>query len=237
MRKHIICIVCFLVTLNTYIQGQDPALLNYDDVSTYINTLNDHSIIYTGKEEPRNRTKTLNHPYLITDEYRKGTLSFEGRVYPDIMLRLNQNISELIVLSPKGNLPVVIPRERLDYAVIDSFYIVYQKPLSLKGLMLPEGYYIRTYNGKCQVWNREVFFLSYFTEYFDLFYTFESTKRIYIVMDGVYYPVKNKRSVLKLFASRKKEIKEFIKQTGLSFRDNQENAIIAIAGYYDKLTK
>ena len=56
-------------------------------------------------------------------------------------------------------------------------------------------------------------------------------------MDGVYYPVSSKRSVLKLFASKKKELKRMIKQSGLNYRENPERAIVVITGYYDELNK
>ena len=203
----------------------------------YLDVAKNHASIFSGKEEPKYIAKTVNHPYLDTDEFRMGTLCVDGCVYPNILMRLNQDIEELAVLSPNRIFSVQIPREQLDYAIIDSMYIVYKRPVSADGRVLPEGYYVRVYDGERQVWKRKVSFLN--TRIVDrtVEYLFESSTKIYLYIDEVYYPVSNKRSVLKLFASKKKELEKMLKQSGINYGKNPEKAIVAIASYYDELNK
>ena len=220
-----------------HIQGQ-LAVTGFDEnQQAYFNSVSNHAIIYTGKIEPRYLFKILNHPYLDTDAFRKGTLSYDGVVYPDVMIRLNQNQEELIVLSPDKRFATIVPRDRVGYASIDSLYICYGKPESANGQVLPEGYYVRLHNQDCQVWKRELFLLNSNIKDMTLEYFFEKKSKYYIYKDHIYYPVNNKRSVLKLFMSKKKELRKFIRQQGLNFRNDPDRSIVAVTDYYESLNK
>ena len=238
MRIIIINILCLIIVFNLNAQKYDAEAIIDDKLNAYVNTVNEYSIIFSGKEESGYARYILNHPYLDTKEFRKGMMSFDGRVYPNLMLRLNLDREELIVLTPEKNFPVVIQRNMLDYAMIDSMLIFYNDLETAKQNKLPQGYYVRIYNGEHQVWKREFFTLKYYhnvrTEMAD--YVFEKKIWFYIFKDGVYHPVKSKGSVLNFFAAKKKELKNFIKQKDYIFRSNPESAIVAIADYYDKLS-
>jgi len=211
--------------------------LTDENVRFYMETVNNHASIYSGKEEPRYKVKIQNHPYLDTEEFRKGTLQMNGTFYPDVLMRMNQDIEELSVLSPNRNYSVLIPREQLDHAQIDSLFIIYHKPVSADGRILPEGYYIRLYAGDTPVWKRKTSFLNSRINNMSLEYFFENTTRIYVYRDGIYHPVNSKKSMFKLFATQKKELKKMMKQSGLKYRDNPEKVVVAITKYYDELNK
>jgi hypothetical protein len=236
--RHFLFFVCLF--LSTYcLSAQEQTQISKDNSMSYIEVASNYASIFSGREEPRYLNKAINHPYLETNSFISGTISIDGCKYFNIPMRLNQMIEELVVLSPNNSYPVIVPRKFLDYAIIDSFYIVFHKPESADGRVLPEGYYVRMYNGENQVWKRNISFLisKTISSGNSMEYYFDNKKKMYIYMDGVYYPVKNKRSVLKLFTSKKKELKKIIKQSGLKYRENPEKATVAIAGYYDELNK
>ena len=218
-------------------QNQADMTVIDNSATSYFNAAGNHASIYSGREEPLYMFKAVNHPYLDTDKFMMGTLSVDGCIYPIVPMRLNQDIEELAVLSPNRIFSVIIPREQLDYAIIDSLYIVYHKPVSADGRVMPEGYYVRIYDGETQVWKRKVSFINTKVENLTIDYIFESNTRRYIYIDGVYYPVNKQRSVLKLFASKKKEIKKMFKHSGLKYNEDPEKAIVAITRYYDELNK
>ena len=219
--------------------AQKPADTNIADMSAkkYFDAVKNHASIYSGREEQKYMYRTSNHPYLDTEQFRIGTLSVDGCVYHNVAMRLNQDVEELVILSPNRIFSVLVPREHIDYATIDSLYIVYRKPVSADGRDMPEGYYVRMYNGETQVWKRKVSFLTSRIVDQKVDYLFESNVKRYILVDGTYYPVTNKRSVLKLFASQKKELKRMMRSTGLKYKDDPEKAIVAIARYYEELNK
>ncbi len=228
---------CFLATYHAFPQKQVDIQEVDDNVKSYLSTVKNYASIYNGKEEPRYKVKILNHPYLDTEEFRKGVLYFDGRVYSNMMMRLNQDLEELAILSPDKSYSILVPRDRVEHATIDSLFITYHKPVSADGKVLPEGYYVRMYRGECEVWKRKASFLNSKINDLVLEYFFENNTKIYIRKDGIYYPVSTKRSVLKLFASEKKELKRKIKQSGLNYKESPERAIVAITGFYDNLNK
>ena len=231
----LLTISVFVLTI-FYAHSQKQAILDVNS-GLYLKATAGNATIYSGREEPKYKFKTKNHPYLHTEEFREGTLSVNGTVYPGVFLRLNHDIEELAVLSPDGIFSVLIPREQIDYAIIDSLYIVYRKPKSTDGIVLPEGYYVRMYNGNSQVWKRNVSFINNKITDLVIDYFFDSVTKKYICIDGVYFLVNKKRSVLKLYASKKKEIKKMFKQTGMKYNEDREKAIVIMSRYYDELNK
>ena len=218
-------------------QKQADTLIVESDAKKYFDSAKNHAPIYSGRTEQKYVYKTSNHPYLDTEQFRKGTLSVDGCVYNDVAMRLNHDIEELVILSPNRIFSVLVSREHIDYAIIDSLYIVYHKPVSADGRYMPEGYYVRMYDGEAQVWKRKVSFLTSRIVDQKVDYLFESNLKRYILIDGTYYPVTNKKSVLKLFPLRKKELKKMIKSANLKYKDDPERAIVAITRYYEELNK
>ena len=178
-----------------------------------------------------------NHPYLDTDTFRIGTLSFDGNVYNNIPIRMNLYSEELDILSPENN-PIVVPREYLDYAIIDSKYIVYQKQQSADGKVMPEGYYIRIYNGQSQVWKHINSSINSGIRRVErtLDYYFEHKEQLYIYTNA-YHSVNNENTLLKIFDSKKNELRKVIKDLGLSFDKSPDNIVVTITKCYDELSK
>jgi hypothetical protein len=58
----------------------------------------------------------------------------------------------------------------------------------------------------------------------------------FIEKDGVYNPVKNKRSALKVLSDQKKEIRQYLKKNKIKFRKNRELALVSMVAYYNQAT-
>ena len=222
---------------NASAQRSFPEVVDNGNISSYLKTVSLHSVIYSGKVESRYNIGAINHPFLDTDEFRKGILSFEGRVYTDVLIRLNQHLEELSVLSPGKNFSVKVPKDRIDYAIIDSLLIVHHQPESADGIYMPKGFYIRIYNGDCQVWKRDVYILDARQNHLYWENFFNRKTKIYVFKDGIYNPVKNKKSLLNIFSDKKKELNIMIKERDTDFRTNLEKAIVTVTDYYDKINK
>ena len=59
--------------------------------------------------------------------------------------------------------------------------------------------------------------------------------RYYIRKDGNMYRVRKKRSILKVLADRKKEVKSFIRTNYFDFRTNPDYQLTEVVRYYDSL--
>jgi hypothetical protein len=67
--------------------------------------------------------------------------------------------------------------------------------------------------------------------------SFQHTVKYYICKDDIYYPVKSKASVLKVFRSHKKELNDFIRAHRLNFRRQTEASIVAVVQQYESLSR
>ena len=225
----------FLIFAVFYLNAQEQSVLPVINKSSalYLETAADFAAVYSGKQEPKYSVKTVNHPYLDTQDFVEGTLSIDGCVYTNIPMRLNHEIDELAVLLPNKLFSVIIPHEHFDYAIIGSLYIIYNKAEDVEGSILQKGYFVRLYDGHSQVWKsrRSVLTTRIVDNTVENF--FEHHNNIYVLKDGTYFPVNSKRSTLKLFASKKKEIKRNFKQLGLKYGKDPETAVIVMAAFYD----
>ena len=220
-------------------QGTDVPehIVSGEQADSYLKAAAHAVSLYTGKMEPGYTIRLLNHPYLDTDDYRTGLLSFEGILYPDVPMRLNLHQEELVVLSPDRRFSVVVPRDRLDYAQIDSLFIVYGKPDIKGGDRLPEGYYVRMHHQKYQVWKHELKLLNSDVKGLSVANSFERRVRYYVYKDEVIYPVNSEKSLLDLFLLKKKDLKRLMKQQGLNFKKNPDRAIVCVTDYCETLNR
>jgi len=234
------CILFLLGCCDIKIKAQqlqtNPKSFEEDKVMPYINKAKNQLIIYSGKEERVYPNYVLNHPYLDTNEYRVGTLSYDGLIYPNVKMRLNQHQDQLIVLSPDMRYNIILSDELIDYAIIDSLYLFYNRP-DENISRLPEGYLVRLFDGRYPVLKKEKMFLN--SAINDRVIEMSFTKRIryYMCVDGVYHTVGSKNSVLNLFKSHKKDINQFIKQNKLNFKKSPEQALITVAKYVETLNR
>ncbi|MFS2807934.1 AAA family ATPase [Parabacteroides distasonis] len=202
----------------------------------YISSAAVQSVIYHGKEQLKYPTSIRNHPYLKSEEYVPGDLSFEGILYKGVKMRLDLYKNELLLFSPDNRYNIVLPGDRVDYAEFHGYHIFYRHPDERSG-NLPEGYYLRLHEGKCTVLGKWSCTLSKTIKDMQVDESFDQSVKYYIRKEGVYYTVRSKGSVLKVFKSKKKELARYIKRRKLDFRHAPEEAIVAVVRQYEQLNE
>ena len=207
-----------------------------DAVDDYVSSAAGQAVIYHGKEQLKYPTSIRNHPYLKSEKYVPGDLSFEGILYKDVKMRLDLYKNELLLLSPDNRYNIVLPSDRVDYAEFHGYHIFYRYPDERSG-NLPEGYYLRLYEGKCTVLGKWSCILSKTIKDMKLDDSFDQSVKYYIRKEGVYYTVRSKGSVLKVFKSKKKELARYIKRRKLDFKHAPEEAIVAVVRQYEQLNE
>ena len=84
-----------------------------DAVDDYVSSAAGQSVIYHGKEQLKYPTSIRNHPYLKSEKYVPGDLSFEGILYKDVKMRLDLYKNELLLFSPDNRYNIVLRSGRL----------------------------------------------------------------------------------------------------------------------------
>ena len=100
----------------------------------YVEKAGNQALIYAGELEPLYLNRLEGHPYLDTKDYRKGTLAFDGIVYPGVEMRLNVYLEKLIVLSPDRRLHVIVPLERIRFVHLPGYDCIIWNRKGRKGI-------------------------------------------------------------------------------------------------------
>lgn len=222
----------FLMLLALSLEGgfaQDP-------VQSYFAVAGNQAVIYHGKEQLKYPPNLLNHPYLVSDTYETGELSFEGILYQNVKMRLDLNREELTILSPDNRLNIILPSDRVDYANLRGYHIFYHYTDNTKGCP-PNGYYLKLHDSGLKVLERQTSVLFQTIKDGEIESSFANTVRYYVLKEGVYYNVKSKGSVLKVLKDRKAELGRFIRREKLDFKRGTEKAIVEVVREYERLNK
>jgi hypothetical protein len=224
-------LLCYLTAVTGRLSAQDAP-----DAGDYLTEAKSYASIYSGKEGYRYPRYLLNHPYWDEGEYREGSVVYDDVVYTNVWMRLDLYRDELLLRSPDQRFEVALHAAGLDHALAPPYYISWLGGNDT-GLQ-QEGYYIRLYDGAgCQVWKRETKRLTQtqnlYSNVLDTY--FESRTLFYVHKDGAYHAVKNEASLLKLFPDKKKELRQYARLMGLSFKKTPGKVIVDLVGRYEQL--
>ncbi len=252
MKKHyalfflICCLTEYAYAQVTKTEDNDELINQY--AQKYIESAKDYAVVFNGLDQPK-LINNIKSAYLRTKGYKEfddwgheiftiessvngkfeeGDLLYDGVIYHKIPMRLDLYTDELMVLTPNITYRVVLDPERVGYANFNGYHIVYVP--SDNNLKLPKGYYQQLYSGSTSVFRKESFKYSQQAESL-----IDWARKYYICKDGISYSVKNKKAVLKVFNSHKKELDRYIKDTRINFND-MESALPLVVEQYNKLT-
>lgn len=182
--------------------------------------------LYVGRIELPYALKLYSmNPYLGEDsKFVPGTVSYDGIIYSNVMLRYDELKNQLVVLTPVKNICVIPDYRQIDWFEINGIrYIHDGEDASKFSQLLYEGNGIQLQKHSYKALDGEMIFDN------------KSLKRVekklhYVLVlpDGSTSRVKNASSFTKLFPTQKKAIKSLVKQQHLSFSEETRANDLAI---------
>ena len=190
----------------------------------------DHSAIYTGKTAySYSKQKFANNPYWETEEYRNGTLSYEGRLYTDVPLRYDLFQNNLNILSPK-RVGINVDMRKVDYFTLNDVLFVPDGD-SYRLILHDSEHFKLTSVVGCHLGQDEV-------KGTVSFRSFRITDSYTLTIDGTAYDVKKRNSFIKRFPAYKKQLKKYAKENELDFSAKaRRQSLSALAKYAESLIK
>jgi hypothetical protein len=182
--------------------------------------------------EPQRTGET--HPFFETDEWQHGSIVFDHEPYENLLLLYDVMSDKLVTETIHGNL-MALNSEKINSFTINNHHFVFLKSNETKKGLPRAGFYEVLYDGAAKVFALHTKSRQEEVEITDYRIRFDEKHRYYILKSGKYYPVKNKRSVLKVFAEQRHSLKSLMKKNGVDFNENREQAIASIARLYDSL--
>ena len=201
----------------------------------YEQTLQPQAHVYEGDQYINHDPRIKIHPYYLVDSLLTGTVVYRGVAYRDVAMIYDIVRDELVVQPPGGGY-----RLRLRTDKIAQFSLGHHQFTRLVGDSLAgvrTGFYEVIYPGRVKALakrqktvHEDISGGSYKADYL-------TQDRYIIQKEGVFYPVKTRRSVLALFPDQTRALRKYLRTNHLTFKEEQRGQTIAqLTQQYDELT-
>ena len=206
-------------------------------VSIYDASIGKNSMLFTGSSYYSPYDGLKGHQYFIDDYWERGSITYQGQVFDSIFLKYD--IFSDLLLIEHFNIngypsPIIVYRPKVNSFTLMEHYFIWIEKDTISNLRA--GFYNQMYKSKdleVMVKRRKEIVNS--NEINTIREEFVIKDRYYIKKTGMVYRVNKKRSILKVLADRKKEVKSFIKKNNYQFRYNPDNQLVEVVKYYDSL--
>lgn len=175
------------------------------------------------------------HPFFLSDDWLTGDVFYDGEYFQDIALMYDLSSGQLITEHLSSGQSIQLVWDKLEHFTISDQYFEKIDPASAGGTLPQTDFYNVLYAGTIKLVARRQKFLREKIVSTTVERSFEEKYRYFLYKNGVYFPVKNKGSIMKLMSDKKQEMKRFFKQQALPFAQNRETLLTRLAKHYDSL--
>jgi hypothetical protein len=176
------------------------------------------------------------HPYFLSDDWIDGSINYDGGLYENIPMQYDLINDKIIIDHPISHFKLELISEKVNSFLLDGHRVVKLYADSTK-TSIKSGFYESLYDGKIKAYvkhkkeKREVFESNVIKSFFDV------KDQYYIWMNDIYYPVKSKSSILKIFNNKKTLLRKYLNKNKINFKNNRGLAIAKSAEFYEQSEK
>ncbi|CAH0993927.1 hypothetical protein EMA8858_00032 [Emticicia aquatica] len=208
-----------------------------NSVALYHQKMGEQSGLYNGSQYPTYQFvfQENGHPYFNKNTFCKGSIVYENVLYPNVKL-LYDEVAEVIIFQDSSHFIQLINDKISQFTLENAFFIRIQKD-SLNNLT--SGFYQVLYDGKVNVLKRETKTVNE-----TLGSTVEGVLRyikierfFYIKNNNIYYPIRQKTDVFRVYKDYKKDIQKYLKNNSLNFKNDRDIFLVNVSNFHDQLTK
>ena len=234
MKKLLILPVIFfcqpVFCQNAVVKSNDIAIVKAID--TYYNTINVQSGLYNGVEYSGYLPGLEGHPYYNSGDWLKGSVFYDGILYPEVFLKYDIYIDKLIVKRFDG-FAIELLNEKLNYFVIGTDLFTH----FFDNRVLNAGYYQALYTGNLSVYAKKTKLIQDKRNENNSEQIFEEKDKYFAIKGAEVVVIKNLSSIINLMNDKQKKAQQYLKQNNISFKKNPEAAMFKIAEYYNQVNK
>ena len=222
--------------------GHDSVLVKqYNFIEDlHYNGMNRSNEILNGREYEFYFFRIISSPLIPQWQLPTASITIQGKKYENLMLQYDTYKDILVYFDPNNLINNSICPIAVNQYIIDEFNLKLQaENLLFKYLELPDdlkgklksGFYEIVYDGGCQ------FIIKHKSELVidEARETYQYRPERYVVNEGVYYKIKGKRSLLKVFGDKTVEMKKFIKSSKILVKRAEKDQISSLLKFYDSL--
>jgi hypothetical protein len=203
-------------------------------IDVYYQALGEQSPLYNGSEYIEYPfTFEEGHPFFGSPTWVNGNINFDGLTFHEVPMAYDIIKDQVVIKDFRKAFNIVLPSNKIEQFTISGHTFI--RLLHDSSNQIKTGFYDQLYNGKIGLFvKREK---KIYEKYLDLHTNNVAYERntYYIRKEGIYYIIKNKRTLLNVLKN-KKELQKYLRKNGLRFKNNTEKTMIMAVQYYDLAT-
>ena len=232
------CLLLLIPFWSVAQQGADTSFLTRAKENTVMlhhRALGVQSRLYNGSKYLAPDHTLDEHPFFASEDWVTGSVFYDGEYFEDIPLMYDLYSGALVTEHVPSGHPIQLVRTKLKQFSIGKHYFERIENESVSNSLPQSGFYEVLYAGETKVIARRQKLLreEINAQVIDRF--FDERNRYFVQKNGVFFPVKNKTSLLKALSNRKTELKRYIKENRARFWPDRELLFKSVAEYYDTL--
>ena len=173
------------------------------------------------------------HPYFLSDDWMMGDVYYDDELFIEVPLMYDLYSGQLITEHSASGHAIQLIFEKVSYFKVRDhlFEKIYNE--SVNGSLPATGFYDILYAGETKVVSRRQKLQTeeIYNTYVEVGY--DEKNRYFLFKNGIFFPVNNKASVLKVLGDEKQKLKRFLKAGKIKFSENKELALKSMAAFYD----
>lgn len=205
-------------------------------ITLYREAIKDDSFLDEGREYVGINRRIGGHAFFETNDWHPGDIVYKGRLYKNVPLMYDIALEEIVARHYRGFFKVKLFTDKIERFSIAGHDFVRIDEADREATSMEGGFYDLLYNGDSQVLVKRKKIVKDYIEQTERKVLYSQENFFYIHKDGKYYPVKKKRSVLRVLKDRKKEVRRFLKKNQIQFWKDPESAIVKMTEFYDQAT-
>lgn len=196
----------------------------------------DKHILLNGRIWRNQYSKVTGDQFFLTDKYIIGSLTFNGRKFGNLDLKFDIYNDELILSIE--SYPVIFMNKEM----VDSFNLILGNRTyniinaGTDTLNILEGYVNVLYKGPSALYVKYIKKIQPLADdgKYDLFY---QEHLVYLRKGAEIIPVTGRKKLMNLLEDKKKEIRDYLKRSGIKVTQKDPYTFIPVLEYYDGIMK
>jgi hypothetical protein len=199
------------------------------------------SLWYQGRIYEFELRSRIGTPYFLDIGNLTGKLTYNGKVYENLLLSYNLVMDELIIekqVYKTNMIKLVLNKYYVEEFTLrrygNNYYFRMNSEMKPIHDQLKEGFYEVVYDDELMMLVKHKKALVFDASRFD-HYSYQEEKQVYLILAGRIYDVDRRRDYLKAFQDYKKSLLKYMRHSNINFEKSGTQALSALCAYSKSL--
>lgn len=193
--------------------------------------------LYNGVAYTGSYSGTKGFPFFAADTLQPGSLLYDGVLYRNVPMLFDLTTGDLLADSYNHGYNIKLVTNKVSDFYLAGHRFTRLENDSTHGTVINPGFYDLMHDNKTQVLVKREKKLEQIARTEGLDARYKVYEYYFIKKNDAFYRVESSTSLLNIFADKKNEVKNYLRENHLKFKKNPELTIIKAAEFYDHLTR